>query len=341
MRRQSILVAAIFYNWLPIGSVKEGRCKMKWFNDSKITLLVLAFVLALMVTGGSANGDFTFGEPVNLGSLINSLSGEALECISPDGLEMYLSSDRAGGQGQWDLWVAKRATRDADWDPPENLGPVINTAVGDELASIAADGLTLYFDSGRPGGYGSGDIWMTTRATKNDPWGPPVNMGPKINTSAEDACPRISTDGLELYFESGRSGGYGLADIWVARRATQNDPWGEPVNLGPVVNSSNQEIFLSLSPDGLLLLFSDQYSSPFRPGGYGSCDMWMSRRATISEPWQAPVNLGPKVNGPFVDGAPRISPDGCTLYFCSERPGGLGGPWGDIWEAPIIQGKRI
>lgn len=190
------------------------------------------------------------GQPVNLGPVINSPSGEAVECISADGLEMYVSSDRPGGQGQWDLWVARRPTTDADWGPPENLGAVINTAVGDELASISADGLTLYFDSDRPGGYGSSDIWITTRATKNDPWGPPVNMGPKINSSAGDACPCISTDGLELYFGSYRAAGYGRCDIYVARRATQNDPWGDPVNLGPVVNSSNEEIFLSLRQMG-------------------------------------------------------------------------------------------
>jgi hypothetical protein len=157
-------------------------------------------------------------------------------------------------------------------------------------------------------------------------------MGPTINSSATDADVWISTNGLDLYFLSYRGGGYGLGDIWVARRATENDPWGVPVNLGLPVNSGYREHCPSLSPDGLLLLFSDpsDTTSP-RPGGYGGADMWMARRASLSDPWQTPVNLGPKVNGPGWQALPRISPDGRTLYFCGTHSGAE-----DAWQAPII-----
>jgi hypothetical protein len=129
---------------------------------------------------------------------------------------------------------------------------------------------------------------------------------------------------------SWRPGGYGQSDFWVTRRTTENDPWGEPVNLGPVVNSAYNESYLGLSPDGLLLLFSESISDrPRRPGGYGGSDMWMSRRASLSAPWQAPVNLGPKINSPFGDWLPRISSDGRTLYFLSDRTG-----W-ECWQVSI------
>jgi hypothetical protein len=85
-----------------------------------------------------------------------------------------------------------------------------------------------------------------------------------------------------------------------------------------------------LSPDGLLLFFSDDWGFSHRPGGYGLADMWMTRRESVSDPWQAPVNLGPMVNGPAEDYQPRISPDGRTLYFYSQRSG-----WGN-WQAPIL-----
>jgi hypothetical protein len=68
-----------------------------------------------------------------------------------------------------------------------------------------------------------------------------------------------------------------------------------------------------------------------RPGGCGGPDMWMARRATLSDPWQAPVNLGPMVNGPSADAQPRISADGCTLYFSSNRSGA----W-DNYQAAIV-----
>ena len=108
------------------------------------------------------------------------------------------------------------------------------------------------------------------------------------------------------------------------------------MNLGPIVNSSASELAPSLSPDGLLLFFCGDSPGPIRPGGFGNVDMWVTRRASVSEPWGTPVNLGPIVNSPSLDGLPRISPDGSTLYFSSERPGGFGGDWGDIWQAPII-----
>jgi len=295
-------------------------------------LLLFGFVAAIVLGGGSARADFTFGNPVNLGRVLNTAYGEAIDSISSDGLELYFNSTRSGGRGAYDLWVLKRASVEDDWGPAENLGPAVNSPSQEAGSSISADGLTLYFHSNRPGGYGDFDIWVTKRATKDDPWGQAVNMGPTINCSGSDGESWITQDGLELFFASSRSGGYGGYDIYVARRVTQDDPWGEAVNLGSVVNSAYNEQLLSLSPDGLLLLFCDNpFQGTPRSGGYGGADMWMARRASLSAPWQTPVNLGPQVNGPAPDAEPRISPDGRTLYFFSER----GGIY-DNWQAPIL-----
>jgi regulation of enolase protein 1 (concanavalin A-like superfamily) len=250
---------------------------------------------------------------------------------------MYVESPGgpAGDQYYWDLWVHKRASKDEDWGPPENLGPLINSVDYEECgASISSDGLTLYFISERPGGYGGSDIYATTRATRNDPWGPAVNLGPAINSSDYDQTVCISADDLELYFGSKRSDAYGdgTYDIYVARRVTPNDPWGAAVNLGPVVNTPYGECCVSLSPDGLLLLFSEWYTSTInaRPGGYGNADIWMARRASMDAPWQSPVNLGPLINGPTRDFFPRVSSDGHTLYFQSRDRSVPN------WRAPII-----
>ena len=299
---------------------------MTWLDGYRTRLVLFGVVAAIMLGGGSAKADFTFGEPVKFGSIMLQASDD-IDCFSSDGLEMYI--DRTLGADNIDLCVLKRASVDDDWGPAVNLGPAVNSAQLDWIASISTDGLTLYFQSNRPGGYGKTDIYMTTRATRNDPWGPPVNLGPTINSSATDADVWISADGLELYFMSTRSGGYGGFDLWVTRRATENDPWGVPVNLGPVVNSAYNEGGAGLSPDGLLLLLQDN-GSP-RPGGYGSSDFWLTRRASRSDPWQTPVNLGPKVNGPGLEFLPRIAPDGHTLFFGSNRTS----PW-DSWQAPIL-----
>ncbi len=168
---------------------------------------------------------------------------------------MYIESIRAGGQGGYDLWVCKRASPEDDWGPPENLGPTVNSAGNDASASITADGLELYFSSNRPGGYGGYDLYVTRRATRNSPWGPATNLGPKVNSVYDDGNLSVSSDGLELYFASNRPGGYGGDDLYVSKRATTQDPWGDPVNLGPAVNSPADEAAPCLSPDGLLLFF--------------------------------------------------------------------------------------
>ena len=249
---------------------------------------------------------------------------------------MYLDSDRPGGSGNWDIWVAKRPTQNDDWGTPVNLGPTVNSSSMDGFSHISADGLSLFFESRRPGGVSGGDIWVAKRATRNDAWGMPVNLGTPVNTSGSDSAPRLSTDGLELYYGSSQSGGYGAHDIWVCRRTTTDDPWEPPVNLGAMVNSSADEFFPFVSTDGVMLFFSGNRGQPLRPGGFGGADMWVTTRASVSEPWGTPVNLGPIVNSPSYDCGPVISPDGSMLYFCSERPGGFGGPYGDIYQAPIV-----
>jgi hypothetical protein len=102
--------------------------------------------------------------------------------------------------------------------------------------------------------------------------------------------------------------------------------WSEPVNLGPVVNSSSIDGGPALSPDGLSLYFSSN-----RPGSFGYNDIWVSQRASLSDPWGPPRNLGRIINQ--VDDAnrtPTFSPDGHRMFFVSGRPGSLDED-SDIW----------
>jgi hypothetical protein len=298
----------------------------------EIPMVVTSLVGLCFLTGldaPPARADFTFGASVNIESAFPLLDG-AIDCFSADGLEMYIESDRAGGQGNYDLWVYKRASVEDDWGPPENPGPGVNKPSWDFGASITADGLELYFASGRSGGssgaYGSGDLYVSKRTTRDSPWGWPTNLGPNVNTSYNDVAPSVSSDGLELCFASyDRPGGYGASDIYVSKRATRNDPWGPAANLGPAVNSPADDTAPCLSPDGLLLVFQD-YPTP-RPGGYGGSDLWMTRRASRSAPWEPVVNLGPTINTPTGEYRPCFAPDGSALYFLRDV---------GYWKAPIL-----
>jgi Tol biopolymer transport system component len=213
--------------------------------------------------------------PVNLGPTVNSPFFDGHSCISPDGLSLLFSSTRSEGHGDFDIWVTTRESGRETWKKPTNLGLSVNSSSSEWGPSLSADGLSLFFTSNRPGGFGGDDIYVSTRTTTDDIWSEPVNLGPTVNSFA-GAYPNISRDGLLLFFNS-MAGGLGRADIWVTRRATKDDEWGKPVNLGPTVNSLGSENDLSISTDGSTLYFSSD-----RPSGLGRTDLWQLKITPIS-----------------------------------------------------------
>jgi len=120
------------------------------------------------------------------------------------------------------LWAAGpdsgAAQRYSDWSEAANLGPTINSPFTDFTPEISKNGLSLYFSSGRPGGFGLNDLWVSQRAGVDAEWGPPMNLGFLINSGANEAAPHLSRDGHYLFFTSNRPGGLGSNDLWVSRR---------------------------------------------------------------------------------------------------------------------------
>ncbi len=242
--------------------------------------------------------------------------------------------------------IASVANADFTFGTPTNLGPPINSSSHDEGPCISPDGLSLYYASSRPGSNGLSDLWVSERAAVDDYWASPVNLGTKVNSSAEEYAPYISADGLQLYFYSNRPGSYGPWDLWVATRQEVQNEWSTPKNVGPPVNGSTRECDPVISADGLELYFN----SYNRAGGYGSWDVWVATRQTTADDWGTPVNLGPMVNSPAIDGPGSISADGLMLFLHSTRPGGNGGydMWvtrratrNDPWEESVNLGPSV
>ena len=150
-------------------------------------------------------------------------------------------------------------------------------------------------------------------------WRSPERMGGQINSTGDDYEPRLSADGLTLYFVRGKAGGN--ADLFVANRTAAG--WEQPRTLA-AINSEFDELGPEPSADGKALYF---YSD--RPGGLGGYDLWMTRRGP--DGWREPANLGAKVNTQFNDYGPALTPDGETLYFASNRPG----PGDTVTSAPV------
>ena len=288
-----------------------------------------------------ADEGYAWSTPACLGPPINTVHNEWAQSISTDGLTLYFSSDRPGGSGSQDLWLATRASVEDNWSVVANLGPAVNSSAYESGPNISSDGLTLYFSDGlwfrdeplRPGGLGNGDIWVTTRATVTGPWSRPVNLGPVINTRDYDGEPDLSHDGLTLLFDSERPGGLGGVDLWMTTRASPQDNWSKPVNLGPTVNSAHTDWSPSLSADGSMLFFMS--NRPGSPYGTDEYDLWVTTRPTTDDPWSEPVNLGPEINSPEIEGGPTISADGATLFFHGTRPGGPG--FINIWQARLAR----
>jgi len=148
-------------------------------------------------------------------------------------------------------------------------------------------------------------------------WSEPVNLGPVVNSPFRETGAELSPDELSLYFNSDRPGGLGEDDIWVSRRACRDCPWEAPVNVGPNINSPQNDGVPAFSPDGHLLFFTSR-----RAGGQGGEDIWVSRRTHTDDDlgWEPPVNLGPGINTPSNDLSPAFLPGrgeggGHTLYF--------------------------
>lgn len=293
-------------------------------------MLLLAVLACVVLTNAYvAKADFIFGTPTNLGPTINTSHRDCAARMSADGLTLYFHSNRPGGYGYDDIWVTTREMIDDPWREPINLGSTVNSSAYDGGPSISTDGLSLYFVSNRPNPSGAPDLWVSTRESINQEWGAPLNLGQSVNSSAWEAYASISADGLSLYFISDRQGGSGGHDIWVTIRAATSELWEVPVNLGSTVNSSGQESWPNISNDGLSLYFNSD-----RSGGYGNHDLYVTTRATTSDPWGEPVNLGSTVNTSYSESCLSISADGSTIYFQTDRPGGMGGL--DLWQVKIL-----
>jgi len=234
--------------------------------------------------------------------------------------------------------AAEVANADFTFGTPTNLGPTVNSSAMDINPRLTGNGLELFFMTVRTHGLPNCEIWFTRRATTGDPWGEPEPVDLPNASTGKYATPDITDDGLSLYLYTDRRPDerYGAGDIYVTTRATLDDPWTEPLNLGSVVNTSFSESCPWISANELTLWFSGDpwiNASPQRqrPSGYGLSDIWVTTRATKEEQWSPPQNLGPVINSSSMDASPFVTDDGLVLFLHSDRPGGHG--YVDLWMA--------
>jgi WD40-like Beta Propeller Repeat len=234
---------------------------------------------------------------------------------APDGLSLYMASNRPGGSGLLDIWVARRDSTDAPFGAPENLGPPINSPA-DDFCPTPVRGKGLYFVSRRTTteSCGLGDIYFA-RLNPAHGWTEPDHLacapeGP--NSALDEQGPAYIEAGetAQLYFSTGSAAVPG--DLFVSERPDGGD-FG-PASAVVELNSAGNDIQPNVRKDGREIIFSSN-----RPGSLGQ-DIWTSTRASTDEPWSAPVNLGAAVNTGAAESRPSLSWDAQTLLF-GRAPG--------------------
>lgn len=255
--------------------------------------------------------------PKNMGKGVNTTLDELMPTITGDERFVYYTRNEPAGQ-MLDENIYSSEFTQGRWEESRLVERPISTWDYMEGATgISPNGKYLFFTScGRPDGVGDCDIYFSVKTPTG--WDRPKNLGQPINTPGWDIQPSISPDNRTLYFASRRPGGYGGLDIWKST-LNENAQWGQPINLGPNVNTVYDEERPFIHPDGETLYFS----SDGLPG-MGRSDFFLVR---FDEKGNAgiPQNLGWPLNTPGDEIGICISPNGRNGYMASERPDGFGG----------------
>jgi peptidoglycan-associated lipoprotein len=168
---------------------------------------------------------------------LNSDSEDGTPCFSSDFKEVYFTRCEAGKREKKGCIIMVSKRTGDKWGNPVNTAILPDSLVAAH-PSLSSDGLTMYFVSDKPGGFGLKDIYVVKRADESDPWSAPKNLGPDINTSGNELFPYIRSDG-SLYFASDGHIGMGGLDIFKA--TSQPDGSWVVKNMKPPINSSSDD----------------------------------------------------------------------------------------------------
>ncbi len=273
-------------------------------------------------------------EPRPIGLEVNSSDREWGPCLSRDGLTLFFASDRPGGAGDMDLWMATRPALGKPFGRPQPLGLPVNSQAGEYQPKISSDGRVLLFVSDRAASIGKSDFWMSVRADAQSSWSPPLNLGPRLNRRNQVAKGMsLSADGQTLIFSRALNS---QDELWQSRRVPKQKSvtaspvrdvvdrdetpmelrliddqyeWSEPINLGAVVNSTSSEEHPFVGHAGRALVFMRDNN-----------DIWLSTRAGVDQPFGPPERLSLSVNQGHRKMSPFLSDDGLTLIMSSRHP---------------------
>ena len=260
-------------------------------------------------------------EPVNfvarnLGSPINTRFNEFNAVVSGDGLTLFFTASLKFYDA---IFYSKN--ENGKWSYPINVMGQLGIDDKSATTGLSYDGTELYiyrdddFD---------GNIYVSY--LKNGIWSKAKKLGDNINTKYWESHASISSDNKKLYFVSNRAGGYGDLDIYESDRITDST-WGEPRNMGEIMNSRWNENTPFLTPDGKRLFFSSEGHK-----GMGGYDIYYS--TLNNEEWSKPVNIGFPINTTDDDIFFAPNENGSFAYCSQFLRNGYGGQ--DIYRFQLL-----
>lgn len=245
--------------------------------------------------------------------------------------EVFFTSSRSGGFSNkiddrtgetfTDIYSSK-LNKKGKWSVPTMLTEPINTAGNEGSVVLNKRGTTMYYtkcDVQKKKSLGC-NIYVSNR--KGKVWSPPTILQIKVDSNTTLGHPTISEDEMTLIFSSDLSGGYGGKDLWIVKKQKRGK-WSDPVNLGPAVNTSNDEMFPFLHSDGTLYFASTGHI------GMGGFDIFKSY-LDENDVYSSITNLKYPVNTSGNDFGMIIEKSGERGYLTSDRSGGKGGD--DIYQ---------
>ena len=231
---------------------------------------------------------------LNMGPAINSRQADYAPTINITSNKLIFTSKR----DELDLGVKQRPNEDlfisyrdeyGVWNPAKPIDQ-INSRYNEGSAYLTRDGQNLYFSRCEClDCIGDCDIFMATLQSDST-WGDIQNLGVNVNSLSWDSHPSLSHSEDTLYFASDRLGGFGLSDIYFTYKLP-NGKWAKAQNMGPVINTRNNEVSPFYHPIYHVLYFT----SNGQLYNFGEFDIFKSH--LIEGFWSEPINIGPLVNG--------------------------------------------
>jgi hypothetical protein len=236
---------------------------------------------------------------------LNTAFDESDPTLPEDELEIFFTSDRTGGNE--DVWSARRASIGAAWGTPMRVAELSSASVETD-PEVSLDGLHIFFTSLRSGDQ---DVWESSRASRAAAWPAPTRVV-SLSSADEDCCPVASGDGRRVVLASSRSGAD--MDLFQAGAASIAGPWTGVAPL-TALNTSSADSNPSWGFGERWLLFDSD-----RPGGMGGRDVYLSMRASTTEPFVV-VAPAAGLTSPFDDRDVWLAPDADHLYYANDASG--------------------